>query len=1179
MTEREIVLSAIERSDPESRAAYLDEACAGDAPLRARVEALVRSEVESGSYGGADFTLVPPSNPPATVVSSAGSPNTKALPPSNPSADTLVSARPSPAPRRGEEVGTVIADRYTLVEMIGAGGMGSVYLADQTEPVKRQVALKLIRFGADSKEVLARFDAERQALALMDHPNIARVYDGGTTPAGQPFFVMELVRGVPITAFCDRHRLSVGARLELFVSVCHAVQHAHQKGIIHRDLKPGNILVTEVDGRPAPKVIDFGVAKATELKLTDLSIPDLGAIVGTPAYMSPEQADPSSVDVDTRTDVYALGVVLYELLVGAPPIDGRELKRGTLLEVLRIVREVEPPRPSTKLSTAEGIQLIAANRNTGPTELAKALRGELDWVVMKALEKDRARRYETVDALARDVQRYLADEPVEARPPNRWYKARKFARRNRGPVLAAALVFVALVCGIVGASWGLRRALAAEELAHDRLAQVERAREEAENAFADSKSARAETERALAGSERERERTKSALADSERARGETKNALADSERARAKAETARKQAAAVSDYLVSAFRKPDPATDGRQLKVVDLLDRAAEQLDGDKNMGALTRARLRDALGQTFFSLGLPERAVALQEKALADYQNELGPNDPDTLGVMHRLSFGLGQTPRIDDAIRVGEDLLARRREVLGPDHPDTLLTMTQLAGRYWSAKRLNDAIRLSEQGLAGLRKVWGPEHPELPNAITNLGMLYQDAGRTADAVKLHEEAVALLKTHKGIDHADTVLALNFLGRVYADAGRTADAIALQRDTVARMEEKFGPDHHRTLDAMSKLVQTYYQFGKAPDALPVSTEALKRAKGAKEQNAGAVLTAMHDLAMNYSFLNRPEEALALLQEVVTAATTKLGATHHTTITATHDLGVALRRAGKPAEAIPVLERALAARKAAPAEDDTGLQRTITQLASAYEAVGRATDAVPLLEQLLVVQKAKLDPDHRDLLVTMANLGIAYGSSGRTSDAVRVHEQVVTAFKKKFGPVSPDTQTVIQYLGASYLKDNQLDRAATTYRDLLTATRPLLPADDPDLARTLAGLGEVLLTAQKLPEAETVLRECLKIREKKLPNDWRTFHTKSMLGAVAVGQEQFDAAAPLLIGGYEGLKTRADKIPGSQKALLPGAVDRLIELYTATKRPTEVAKWQAERAKYPPPQAPAPREK
>ncbi len=280
--------------------------------------------------------------------------------------------------------------------------------------------------------MLARFDAERQALALMDHPNIARVYDGGTTAAGQPFFVMELVLGEPITDYCDRRRLPVRARLELFVAVCQAVQHAHQKGIIHRDLKPSNVLVTEVDGRPMPKVIDFGVAKATEFSLTDLSLADTGAIVGTPTYMSPEQADPSSMDIDTRTDVYALGVILYELLAGSPPIDPGRFKRGAVLEMLRMVREVDPPRPSTKVSTSDALPSIAAVRGIEPEQLKRALRGDLDWIVMKALEKDRARRYETANGFAGDVLRHLSSEPVLAAPPSRTYRMGKL----RGSIAA-----------------------------------------------------------------------------------------------------------------------------------------------------------------------------------------------------------------------------------------------------------------------------------------------------------------------------------------------------------------------------------------------------------------------------------------------------------------------------------------------------------------------------------------------------------------------------------------------------------------------------------------------------------------------------------------------------------------------------------------------------------------------
>ena len=371
----------------------------------------------------------------------------------------------------------VIAGRYTLRDVLGEGGMGTVYRADQTEPVKRQVALKLIKIGMDSRAVLARFNAERQALALMDHPNIARVFDGGTTQSNQPFFVMELVQGDPITSYCDQRRLTVRARLELFVAVCQAVQHAHQKGIIHRDLKPSNVLVTEVDGRPTPKVIDFGVAKATEFDLTDQSIGDTGAIVGTPTYMSPEQADPSSMDIDTRTDVYALGVILYELLVGSPPIDAKQFKRGAILEMLRMVREVDPPRPSTKVSTADALPSIAASRNVEPAHLKRALQGDLDWIVMKALEKDRTRRYETANGFAADVMRHLAHEPVVAAPPSRTYRMRKFVRKHRGAVIAASMVLLSLLAGIAGTTYGMIRAESRRQEAEAARVAEARARE------------------------------------------------------------------------------------------------------------------------------------------------------------------------------------------------------------------------------------------------------------------------------------------------------------------------------------------------------------------------------------------------------------------------------------------------------------------------------------------------------------------------------------------------------------------------------------------------------------------------------------------------------------------------------------------------------------------------------
>jgi tetratricopeptide (TPR) repeat protein len=459
---KELFAAASELAPPE-RAGFLGRECGDDEELRWRVETLLYAHDASSSY------LIEP--PPAPADETGGfTPDPRGPGAQPPTLDY----GPEHAP------GAVIAGRYTLVNKIGEGGMGEVWVARQSEPVKRKVALKIIKPGMDSRQVVARFELERQALALMDHPNIARVLDGGLTPAGQPYFVMELVNGLPLTRYCDELRLTPRERLELFVPVCQAVQHAHQKGVIHRDLKPSNILVTVVDGKGLPKVIDFGVAKATSGKLTDETMStQFGSVVGTLEYMAPEQAGLSGQDVDTRADIYSLGVLLYELLTGLKPHDGRRLRQAALSEMLRIIQEEEPSKPSTRLSTEASLPSLASSRRTEPRRLTAMLRGELDWVVMKCLEKQRDRRYETANGLTRDIQRYLADQPVEARPPSLGYRAGKFLRRNRGPVLAAAVVAAALVLGTVVATWQAVRATRAESRALTERDAKDRARAEA----------------------------------------------------------------------------------------------------------------------------------------------------------------------------------------------------------------------------------------------------------------------------------------------------------------------------------------------------------------------------------------------------------------------------------------------------------------------------------------------------------------------------------------------------------------------------------------------------------------------------------------------------------------------------------------------------------------------------
>jgi WD40 repeat protein/serine/threonine protein kinase len=493
VSESQVFANALKLSSAAERAAYLDEACAGDTQLRSAVDALLHAHACDP-----DFLEKPAATANGTVDATP--------------ADGEPDGRSTVAGDR-LETGMVLAGRFKLLMPIGEGGMGTVWMAEQTQPVRRKVAVKIIKAGLDNQQVLARFDAERQALALMDHPNIARVFDGGATDAGRPYFVMELVKGQPITKYCDEQRLTPRQRLELFVPVCEAIQHAHQKGIIHRDIKPSNVLVAPYDGRPVVKVIDFGIAKAAGPRLTEKTMfTEFGAVVGTLEYMSPEQAELNNQDIDTRSDVYSLGVLLYELLTGTTPLNRSQLKKVAFTELLRMIREVEPPKPSTRLGESKDtLPSVSAQRQTEPARLARLVRGELDWIVMKSLEKDRNRRYETANAFAADVGRYLRDEPVQACPPSLWYRFRKSARKNKAALATAVAIAAALVTAVVALAVSDARVRGEHQVKEQALNQ----KLEAEGKRADAEQGRAdkETERvkALEGEKQALQREKQAL--------------------------------------------------------------------------------------------------------------------------------------------------------------------------------------------------------------------------------------------------------------------------------------------------------------------------------------------------------------------------------------------------------------------------------------------------------------------------------------------------------------------------------------------------------------------------------------------------------------------------------------------------------------------------------------------
>jgi len=905
--QREIFFNALEKPSPAERAAYLDGACGDDPALRAEVELLLQHHT-AGSF------LEHPALEGERTLRIQSS--------------------------LSESPGTMIG-RYKLLQKIGEGGCGVVYMAEQEEPVRRRVALKVIKLGMDTKSVIARFEAERQALALMDHPNIAKVFDGGATDssvsragetanrrtgdsptppladtpsqlkAGRPYFVMELVRGVKITDYCDEKNLSTQQRLDLFVQVCQAIQHAHQKGIIHRDIKPSNILVTVNDGVAVPKVIDFGIAKATtDQRLTDKTVfTAFEQFIGTPAYMSPEQAEVTSVDVDTRSDIYSLGVLLYELLTGKTPFDAAELLKIGLDEMRRTIREKEPERPSTRLT--QELVAVDASQRRSPSGLAiptqeeisadsrrrlrlkeqiARLRGDLDWIVMKCLEKERARRYETANGLAMDIQRHLSNEPVVACPPSNLYRFQKMVRRNKLAVSAGAGISAALVIGLAVALWqGLEKTRA-----YNRAVVAEKA--------------------------------------------------------------AQTEAQILKDMLEGAG--PEVAKGRDATILLEILDKTAERISNELTNQPDVEADLQNIIGSTYRDLGQYKKAELILRRALAANKRLHPEGALAVRDSLKQLSGALYQEGSLAESEVLSRESLALTRKLLGNEHADVVSALNGLTENLTSQGKFAEAKVIGQEALALTKKVAGLSDSDLASPRMRLAEVDRNLGNYAEAEAGFREAVAMMRKAANADNnPDLAAALNGLANVLADEKKFAEAEEVYREGLALDRRLLGEAHPQLVVKICNLAGLLAEDKKYDEAERLGREAVELAGKLPAGNEKPLAFSLHTLAET------------------------------------------LRREKKFAEAEDVAREGLAAARKVLA-DDPVLATVVESLALILVAQAKYDEAESLQREALAIRRKKLDPQHPQVGVSLCLLGEVLNKQRQFAEAEdRLREALAVANK------------------------------------------------------------------------------------------------------------------------------------------------------------------------------------
>ena len=1015
--------------------------------------------------------------------------------------------------------------RYRILSLLGEGGMGIVYEAEQENP-RRTVAIKLIKPVCASAELRRRFEQESSALGRLQHPGIAQIYEAGTADTGfglQSYFAMELVHGRPLREYADAHCLGTRQRFELILKICEAVDHAHQRGIIHRDLKPSNILV-EPSGQP--KILDFGVARATDGDQAATRQTSAGQVVGTPAYMSPEQALGDPQEVDVRSDVYSLGVICYELLTGRLPYS----ISSKLHEAVVAIRETDP------------IPLSAVNRT---------YRGDVETIVAKALEKDKARRYRSAAEFAADIRRYLADEPILARPASTAYQLQKFARRNLALVSGVAAVFVVLAAGIVASTWQAARATHAQQSAlreRDRAAAAERS---------------ATTERDRAVSAQKAAASAEAQALEQRNRAVTEQSRADTEAATAKA---------VSDFLQNDLlaqasasaqsglnKKPDP-----DLKVRTALDRAAAKVAGRFDQQPLVEASLRQTIGSTYLDLGLYPEAQREIERAVALRRRVSGEQNSDTLASLRSLAQVLHAQGKYAEAETLYAHVLDVQERVAGDNKGAILAGMNDLISVYRDQTKYNQAAELMAKALDIQRRTLGEEHPETLRTMLNLAAISRNQGKYAQAEALFAKVLGVQRRTLGEEHPETLVTMDLLALQYREEGKFPQSEALYAETLELRRRTLGNEHPDTLQTMTMLGVLYRVNGKYAEAESMLRQALETGRRTLGEEHPLTVLSLGELPGVLWVEGKYAEAEPLYIKALEIRRRLMGPEQDDTVSTMNNLATLYMSEGKYSDAEPLLIKVLEIRSRVRGEDNPRTLISMNNLALLYRNQGKYSQAESLFTKVLEARRRELGEESPDTLKTLDALAALYRNEGKYAEAEPLLMKVVEARRRVLGEQHPDTLVSLNNMALLYLEQHRYSQAEELFESVLAARRRVLGPDHPDTVGILDSLGRLRLAQQRYADAESPLREALLSQEKKSPDAWERFDTESMLGSSLAGQGKFSDAEQLLVSGYEGLAKRESTVPAPNRAGLQQAGNRVLQLYRDWRKPEQTARWQEE---------------